>query len=259
MKSLLEIKDLKASAGDRPILHGVSLSIAAGETHAIMGPNGSGKSTMASVIAGHPDYEVTGGDILLNGESILDLSPDERARAGLFLAFQYPVAVPGVTVARFLRRAVEACSGEAPSAREFLATLRSHMKMLEMDQAFLNRALNEGFSGGEKKRLETLQMLTLNPRLAIMDETDSGLDIDALKVVSRGVNHLKAQGLSLLLITHYQRILNYIHPDHVHVLMDGRVVHSGDHELVETLEDQGYDWLRASPEAERDEVTHVTA
>ncbi|MBU1695290.1 MAG: Fe-S cluster assembly ATPase SufC [Verrucomicrobia bacterium] len=240
-----EIKDLCASVEGKPILKGVNLQVNRGETHALMGPNGSGKSTLASVIMGHPGYEVTGGQICFKGQNILDLAIEERARLGIFLAFQYPAAIPGVTVAKFLKTAADALRGAdkmSPSA--FLKSLREDMEFLEIDPTFVNRFLNDGFSGGEKKRMEILQMLMLKPALAVMDETDSGLDIDALKIVSKGVNRLLGPNFGLLLITHYERMLRYIKPDHLHILMDGRIVHSGGPELVKRLEEKGYDWVR---------------
>ncbi len=243
--SFFEIRNLCVETEGISILKGVDLSICEGEIHALMGPNGSGKSTLASVIMGHPAYEVTDGEILFKGENILELEPDERARAGLFLAFQYPVAIPGVSVAKFLKSAHDSIHGkEKVKSSEFLKELRSNMKYLDVDDAFINRYLNEGFSGGEKKRMEILQMLTLKPSFAVMDETDSGLDIDALKVVSKGVNKLTGPNFGLLVITHYERILRYIKPDHLHVLIDGRIVHSGGPDLVKKLEESGYDWVR---------------
>lgn len=240
-----EIRDLSASVEGKPILKGVSLKVNKGETHALMGPNGSGKSTLANVIMGHPGYEVTGGEIHFKGQNILAIEPEARARLGLFLAFQYPVAIPGVTVAKFLKSALDATGGpQKVKPAEFMKQLRENMGYLEMDQAFVNRFLNDGFSGGEKKRMEILQMITLKPEIAIMDETDSGLDIDAMKVVAKGVNKLVGPDLGLLVITHYERLLNYIKPDHLHVLMDGKIVLSGGPELVKELEQKGYDWVR---------------
>ncbi len=242
----LEVKNLTVAIDDNEILRELSLSVAAGEVHAIMGPNGSGKSTLAKVIAGHPDYKVRGGQVLLDGENILELQPDERARKGLFLAFQYPSEVPGVTIANFLRAAVQARlpEGEELEATEYYAKLYEKMDALEIDRSFTSRAVNEGFSGGEKKRCEILQMAMLEPRYAVLDETDSGLDIDALKVVARGVNALRGPNLGVLLITHYQRLLNYIVPDYVHVMVQGRIVRSGGKELALELEEKGYDWVR---------------
>lgn len=240
-----EIRNLSASIEGKPILKGVNLTIRKGESHALMGPNGSGKSTLANVILGHPAYEVTGGEVYFRGRNILELETEERARLGIFLAFQYPVAIPGVSVSKFLKSAVDATRGEQkPKAGEFMKALRENMDYLEVDQAFLNRFLNDGFSGGEKKRMEILQMLMLKPAIAIMDETDSGLDIDALKIVSKGVNKLKGPDFGLLVITHYERILTYIKPDHLHILMDGKIVLSGGPELVKELEQKGYDWVR---------------
>jgi Fe-S cluster assembly ATP-binding protein len=242
---VFQIRGLECSVEGQSILKGVDLTIRQGEVHALMGPNGSGKSTLSNVIMGHPNYEVTGGEILLEGQNILELDPDERARLGLFLAFQYPAAIPGVTVANFLKTAYDAVHAEEKvKAAAFLKQLREDMAYLDMDPTFINRYLNDGFSGGEKKRMEILQMLTLKPAFAIMDETDSGLDIDALKVVSKGVNRLVGSDLGLLVITHYERILRYIQPDHLHILMEGRVVLSGGPELVKELEEHGYDWVR---------------
>jgi Fe-S cluster assembly ATP-binding protein len=242
----IEIKNLHARTGDLEILKGLDLVVPQGEVHAIMGPNGSGKSTLAKVIAGHPDYEVTGGDVLLNGESVLEMEVDERARAGLFLAFQYPMEVPGVTIANFLRTALQARlpEGEEIEATEFYATLYKKMDQLQMPRTFTARSLNEGFSGGEKKRCEILQMLMLEPRYAILDETDSGLDIDALRIVADGVNALRGPNVSMLVITHYQRLLDYIVPDVVHVMYQGKIVHTGDKNLALELEDKGYDWVK---------------
>ncbi|OPZ97596.1 MAG: Vegetative protein 296 [Bacteroidetes bacterium ADurb.Bin416] len=246
----LDIKDLHVSINEKEIIKGLNLTLRQGEVHAIMGPNGTGKSTLAYTIAGHPNYTVTKGDILLDGKSILDLEPDERSRAGLFLAFQYPVAIPGVTVANFLRTALNtrrrATNPEDKGIPivEFRKLLREKMEYLKMDPAFAGRYLNDGFSGGEKKRAEILQMATLQPSFAILDETDSGLDIDALRIVSEGVNALRGPGLGVLVITHYQRILNYIKPDVVHVMMDGRIVESGEADLALHLEEHGYDWVR---------------
>lgn len=244
-QAYFEIRNLHAQTDGIPILKGVDLTIAQGETHALMGPNGSGKSTLANVIMGHPAYEVIEGEILFNGENLLELEPEERAQRGMFLAFQYPVAIPGVSVAKFLKSAHDATHGDNKlKPADFLKELRENIKYLEVDDSFINRYLNDGFSGGEKKRMEILQMLTLKPRFAVMDETDSGLDIDALKVVAKGVNKLTRPEFGLLVITHYERILRYIHPDHLHVLLDGKIVHSGGPELVRKLEDNGYDWVR---------------
>jgi Fe-S cluster assembly ATP-binding protein len=240
-----EIRNLHARCEAKDILKGVNLTINFGENHALMGPNGSGKSTLASVIMGHPAYEVTQGQILFEGQNILDLEPDARARLGLFLAFQYPVAIPGVSVAKFLKSAADARFGqEALKPAAFIKEMRENMKFLEMDEVFLNRFLNDGFSGGEKKRMEILQMLTLKPKFAVMDETDSGLDIDALRIVSKGVNRLAGPAFGLLVITHYERILTHIKPDHMHVLIDGKIALSGGPDLVQKVEKQGYDWIR---------------
>ncbi len=242
----LEIKDLHATIAGQEILRGLSLTVPKGEVHAIMGPNGSGKSTLAKVLAGHPDYTVTGGSVLMDGEDILGLEPDQRARQGIFLAFQYPNEIPGVTIANFLRAAVQARlpEGEELEATDYYAKLYEKMDLLEMDRAFTSRAVNEGFSGGEKKRNEILQLAMLEPKYAVLDETDSGLDIDALKVVANGVNSLRGPNLGVLLITHYQRLLDYIVPDHVHVMVKGEIVRSGGKDLALELEDKGYDWVR---------------
>lgn len=248
----LIIQDLRVTVGDQEILKGVNLTVQQGTIHAIMGPNGSGKSTLANAIAGHPGYTVTGGEIWYRGQNILELEPDERSRLGLFLAFQYPVAVPGVTVANFLRSAINAhrvVEGTDPKESaipipEFRNLLRDGMKNLEIDQSFSRRYLNEGFSGGEKKRLEVLQMMMLKPGIAVMDETDSGLDIDAIGIISRGVNALMNPEMGVLVITHYQRLLNYIKPHVVSVMMEGRVVREGGPELAHELEAKGYDWIR---------------
>lgn len=240
-----EIRNLHARCEAKDILKGVNLTFNFGENHALMGPNGSGKSTLASVIMGHPAYEVTQGQILFEGQNILDLEPDARARLGLFLAFQYPVAIPGVSVAKFLKSAADARFGqEALKPAAFIKEMRENMKFLEMDEVFLNRFLNDGVSGGEKKRMEILQMLTLKPKFAVMDETDSGLDIDALRIVSKGVNRLAGPAFGLLVITHYERILTHIKPDHMHVLIDGKIALSGGPDLVQKVEKQGYDWIR---------------
>jgi len=242
----LLIKDLKANVEETPILKSLNLEIPKGEVHAIMGPNGSGKSTLSKVISGHDDYEVTGGDVLLDGESIMDMSVDERSRAGIFLAFQYPAEVPGVSNANFIRAALQARlpEGEEIDAVAFYKNLYSKMDVLEMDRKFTSRAVNEGFSGGEKKRNEILQMMMLEPKYCIMDETDSGLDIDALKVVAKGVNAMRSPDRGFLVITHYQRLLDYIQPDHVHVMHDGQIVKSGGKELALELEESGYDFLK---------------
>jgi Fe-S cluster assembly ATP-binding protein len=252
MSNDLIIKDLQAKIGDKEILKGVNLTVKHGSIHAIMGPNGSGKSTLAHVIAGHPDYEVIGGEIWYKDQNILEMDVDERSKLGLFLAFQYPVAVPGVTVANFLRAAINshrAEEGKDPKTTsipvaEFRKKLRAGMADLEMDEGFARRYLNEGFSGGEKKRLEILQMTMLAPQMAIMDETDSGLDIDALRIVANGVNRLAGPEMGALVITHYQRLLNYIKPQFVSVMMEGRIVRDGGPELALELEEKGYDWLR---------------
>jgi len=244
---LLDINDLVASIGDTQILKGLSLEVRPGEVHAIMGPNGSGKSTLAQVIAGHEDYTVDGGSVSFEGEDLLELDPEERARKGIFLGFQYPVEIPGVNNAYLLKAAVNAkrkAAGEDEiDAFEFLKLAREKMALLGMDQRFLNRGVNEGFSGGEKKRNEILQMAMLEPSLAILDETDSGLDIDALKAVAAGVNALRDPARAIVLVTHYQRLLDYIEPDHVHVLSAGRIVQSGDKSLATKLEAEGYDWV----------------
>jgi Fe-S cluster assembly ATP-binding protein len=245
--STLEIRDLQVSVklpeGElKPILAGVDLTVKSGETHAIMGPNGSGKSTLAYSIAGHPKYQITGGSVTLDGQNVLDMTVDERARAGLFLAMQYPVEVPGVSVANFLRTAKTAIDGEAPKLRTWAGELRGAMEKLQMDPAFAQRNVNEGFSGGEKKRHEIMQLELLKPKMAILDETDSGLDIDALRVVSEGVNRVRETGdTGLLLITHYTRILRYIKPDYVHVFVAGKIVQEGGPELAEQLEAEGYE------------------
>ena len=246
MSAVLEIKDLHVSVetdqGKKPILRGVSLTIRQGETHAIMGPNGSGKSTLAYTIAGHPRYIVDSGEILLDGENILEMSVDERARAGVFLAMQYPVEIPGVTNANFLRTAKTAIDGKAPSIRSWVTEVKDAMEHLRMDDSFAERNVNEGFSGGEKKRNEILQLELLKPRFAVLDETDSGLDVDALKTVSEGVNRAQREtGVGIVLITHYTRILRYIRPDFVHVFVNGKVAEEGGPELAERLEDEGYD------------------
>ncbi|HMS58925.1 MAG TPA: Fe-S cluster assembly ATPase SufC [Tepidiformaceae bacterium] len=243
---LLQIKDLHANIGAKEILQGLSLSINAGEVHAIMGPNGSGKSTLANVLMGNPNYTVTSGDVLFKGQSLLEMSPDERARLGLFLAFQYPVAIPGVTMVNFLRQALNARRGADVPIREFRELLFAKMDLLKVDPDFARRYVNDGFSGGEKKRAEMLQMAMLQPSMAVLDETDSGLDIDALRTVAEGVNALMNPDMGLLLITHYQRLLNYIKPQHVHVLIAGRIARSGGPELALELEESGYDELEAA-------------
>ncbi len=250
---MLEIKDLKARVAGNDILNGLSLSVKAGEVHAIMGPNGSGKSTLAQVVAGHDDYEVTGGSVFFKEQDLLELEPEERAREGIFLGFQYPVEIPGVNNAYLLKAAMNARRShhgeEEIDSFEFLKLAREKMAALGMDPKFLNRGVNEGFSGGEKKRNEILQMAMLEPELAILDETDSGLDIDALKAVAAGVNALRSPDRAIVLVTHYQRLLDYIEPDFVHVLSQGRIVRSGDKTLAIQLEEKGYDWVREAANA----------
>ena len=245
---MLKIQNLKASVGDKVILKGIDLEIKAGEIHAIMGPNGSGKSTLASVLAGREEFEVTGGSVEFLGKNLLELSPEDRAREGLFLAFQYPVEIPGVSTTNFLRTALnqtrEYRGMDPMDSVSFLTHLREKMKVVELNQSLMNRSLNEGFSGGEKKKNEIFQMAVLEPRLAILDETDSGLDIDALKIVANGVNTLRSKDNAIIVVTHYQRLLNYIIPDYVHVLFEGRIVRSGGKELALELEEKGYDWLK---------------
>ncbi len=241
---MLKIEDLHVEIDGQEIVKGLDLEVGEGEIHAIMGPNGSGKSTLANVLMGHPRYEVTGGSITFRGEDVFELEPDERAKLGMFLAFQYPSEVPGVSVANFLRTAVNSVREEQLSPMDMYRLLQDKMKIMQMDPKFAERYLNEGFSGGEKKRNEILQMLMLEPRLAIMDETDSGLDIDALQVVAKGVNELRGPEFSAVIITHYQRILRYIEPDRVHVMLDGRIVTSGGKDLAHELEDKGYEWVR---------------
>lgn len=258
MASSLSIKDLRVSVDEKLILKGLNLEVKLGEIHAIMGPNGSGKSTMAYSLAGHPKYEVEGGEVWMDDVNLLELSPDERAKMGLFLAFQYPVAIPGISMANFLRSAVNAVKGGQDSEgknqgipiTEFRKLLTEKMDLLKMDKSFARRYLNEGFSGGEKKRAEILQMALLEPKYAILDETDSGLDIDALKVVSDGVNALTGPDRSFIVVTHYQRILNYIKPDYVHVMFDGQIIESGGPELAHRLEERGYDYLIKEKKAE---------
>ncbi|HZF67323.1 MAG TPA: Fe-S cluster assembly ATPase SufC [Gemmatirosa sp.] len=244
---MLDINNLQATVGDKQILNGITLAVNAGEVHAIMGPNGSGKSTLAQVLAGHPAYEVTGGSVTLDGEDLLELEAETRAQKGVFLAFQYPVEIPGVSNAYFLRAAYnevrKARGDEEVDPLEFLDLVEERAKLVEMDSAFLNRSVNVGFSGGEKKRNEILQMAVLQPRLAILDETDSGLDIDALRIVADGVNKLRRPDNATIVVTHYQRLLNYIVPDYVHVLAGGRIVKSGGKELALELEAKGYDWI----------------
>jgi len=245
--SLLQIDNLHAQVEDHPILKGLSLTVNPGEVHAIMGPNGSGKSTLASVLAGREDYEITEGSIAFDGQDLAEMAPEERAREGLFLAFQYPIELPGVSTHQFMRTAVNAVRehrGEEPlSVTAFLALMREKAAFVNLDPKLMNRSVNEGFSGGEKKRAEIFQMAMLDPRLAILDETDSGLDIDALRIVSDGVNKLRSESRSFVLITHYQRLLTYVQPDFVHVLVNGQIVRSGGPELALELEERGYDWL----------------
>jgi Fe-S cluster assembly ATP-binding protein len=260
MQKHLQIRDLQARVKEKPILMGLDLDIRTGEIHALMGPNGSGKSTLANVLLGHPGYQVTGGKVLLDGEDLLAMDTGERARRGVFLAFQYPVEIPGITVGRFLKRALEVRQNGGPmNVSAYIKELREAMSFMDMDPDFINRYLNQGFSGGEKKRMEILQMLMLKPSIAILDETDSGLDIDALKVVARGVNKMRGEGFGALIITHYQRILQRITPDYVHIMYKGRIVTSGGKDLVETLETRGYDWIRQQYgiEEEAGEVTRV--
>jgi len=251
--NMLEINNLKTTVGDAEILKGLSLKVNAGEVHAIMGPNGSGKSTLALVIAGHDDYVVTDGTVQYDGQDLLELTPEERARKGVFLGFQYPVEIPGVNNAYLLKAAINAKrrhEGQSEvDAFEFLQLAREKMKDLDIDPSFLNRGVNEGFSGGEKKRNEILQMVMLEPRLAILDETDSGLDIDALKAVAKGINAMRSPDRAIIVITHYQRLLDYVEPDFVHVLSEGRIVRSGDKTLAQQLEDKGYDWVREAASA----------
>lgn len=254
--SELVIRDLHASIDGKEILKGVDLTVRQGEVHALMGPNGTGKSTLAYTLMGHPNYQVTKGEAWFKDKNILELAPDERSHLGLFLAFQYPVAIPGVTVANFLRSALnsrrraEQKEDKGISIPEFRNLLKERMDLLKMDHSFAGRYLNDGFSGGEKKRAEILQMAALRPEIAILDETDSGLDIDALRIVSEGVNALRGPELGVLVITHYQRILNYIKPDYVHIMLDGRIVESGGPEMALHLEEQGYDWVREKYETE---------
>ena len=245
---MLSIKNLHASIGDKEILKGINLEVKAGEVHAIMGPNGAGKSTLSAIIAGNENYEVTEGEIFLDGEDLADLAPEERAHKGVFLSFQYPVEIPGVSVTNFMRTAInetrKANGQEEMPANEMLKVIREKSELLEIDRKFLSRSLNEGFSGGEKKRNEIFQMAMLDPKLAILDETDSGLDIDALRIVANGVNKLKSDKNAVIVITHYQRLLDYIVPDFVHVLHNGRIVKSGGAELAHELEEKGYDWIK---------------
>ncbi len=249
---MLKIKNLCARVKEHDILTGINFSVNKGEVHAIMGPNGSGKSTLAQVLSGHEDYEVTAGEIIFDGNDLMDLDVEERAREGIFMAFQYPVEIPGVSNTYFLKTALNAIRShrgqDALDAMDFLKLIREKMKVLNIDESLINRPVNEGFSGGEKKRNEIFQMLVLDPKLAIMDETDSGLDIDALKIVADGVTQFKSPANATIVVTHYQRLLNYITPDFVHVLSDGRIVKSGTKELALELEERGYDWLRTEPE-----------
>jgi len=249
---MLEIKNLHVRGGGKDILRGINLTVKTGEVHAIMGPNGSGKSTLARVLAGHPEYEVTSGSVVYEGKDLLELSPEDRARDGVFMAFQYPVEIPGVNNAYFLKAALNALRKHRGQpeldAMEFMAFVRDKAKLLELDPSLLNRPVNEGFSGGEKKRNEIFQMSVLEPALAILDETDSGLDIDALKIVAHGVNQMRSPERSTIVVTHYQRLLNYIVPDFVHVLQDGRIVRSGGKDLALHLEEKGYGWLEAEPQ-----------
>ncbi|MEK9164166.1 MAG: Fe-S cluster assembly ATPase SufC [Chloroflexota bacterium] len=250
MNSVLEIRNLRVNVVGKPILKGVNLTVKQGEIHALMGPNGTGKSTLAYTLMGHPSYEVTAGQVIFKGADLLELEPDERSRLGLFLAFQYPVAIPGVSIANFLRTALNARRRAANPADkgisipEFRKVLKTKMDLLQMPHEFAGRYLNDGFSGGEKKRAEILQMATLEPEIAVLDETDSGLDIDALRIVASGVNTLAGPALGVLVITHYQRILNYIKPHHVHVMLNGQIVESGSADLALHLEEKGYDWVR---------------
>jgi Fe-S cluster assembly ATP-binding protein len=250
---MLEIRNLRVKAGNKEILRGINLSVGPGEVHAIMGPNGSGKSTLAHVLSGREGYEVTAGEALYQGKDLLAMSPEERAREGLFLAFQYPVEIPGISTTYFLKAALNATRKhqglDELDAMDFLSLIKEKMKLVEMDQGLLNRPLNEGFSGGEKKRNEILQMAVLDPKLAILDETDSGLDIDALRIVAGGVNALRARDRAMIVITHYQRLLEYIVPDYIHVLYDGRIVKSGAKELALELEKKGYDWIKSETAA----------
>jgi Fe-S cluster assembly ATP-binding protein len=250
---VLEIRDLRASAGDKEILKGINLTVNAGEVHAVMGPNGSGKSTLAQVLAGHPAYEVTGGSVRYEGQDLLDMEPEERAQAGVFLAFQYPVEIPGVSNAYFLRAAYneirKARGEEEIDSMDFIDLLEDKLKVVEWGPEIMSRAVNSGFSGGEKKRNEILQLAVLEPKLAILDETDSGLDIDALRIVAAGVNKLRSRDRSFIVVTHYQRLLNYIVPDFVHVLSNGRIAMSGGKDLALELEAKGYEWVEAAPVA----------
>ncbi len=252
---MLEINNLRAQVGGKEILRGIDLKVGAGEVHAIMGPNGSGKSTLAHVLSGRENYQVTAGEVIYNGKDLLAMTPEERAREGIFLAFQYPVEIPGVSTTYFLKAALNAVRKhrglEELDAMEFLTLIREKMKLVEMEQTLTNRPLNEGFSGGEKKRNEVLQMAVLDPKLAILDETDSGLDIDALRIVAGGVNALRSKDRAMIVITHYQRLLNYIVPDFIHVLYEGRIVKSGKKDLALELEAKGYDWIKSEVAALR--------
>ncbi len=245
---MIKIKNLHASIEGKEILRGIDLEVKAGEVHAIMGPNGSGKSTLANILAGHEAYEVTEGEVIFEGNDLLDMAPEERAREGVFLAFQYPIEIPGISNATFLKTAIneirKAHGNEEISAKEFLQRTKEYAKILNMPDNLISRSVNSGFSGGEKKKNEIFQMLMLNPKLALLDETDSGLDIDALKIVSDGVNHFRSKDNAVLLVTHYQRLLNYIVPDYVHVLSKGKIIKSGGKELALELEDKGYDWIK---------------
>lgn len=250
---MLKINNLEVQIGEKQILNGINLQVNAGEVHAIMGPNGSGKSTLASVLAGREEYEVIGGSVDFNNEDLLELAPEERAWAGIFLAFQYPVEIPGISTVNFLKNAIEqireARGLEALSAKDFLALMREKAKLVEIDPKLINRSVNDGFSGGEKKRNEIFQMAMLEPKLAILDETDSGLDIDALRIVANGVNKIRSEENAVIVVTHYQRLLDYIVPDFVHVLYNGRIVKSGTKELALELEEKGYDWIKAEANA----------
>jgi Fe-S cluster assembly ATP-binding protein len=258
---MLEIQGLRVQVGDKEILRGIDLHVAAGEVHAIMGPNGSGKSTLAHVLAGRENYDVVAGKVTYQGNDLLSMSPELRAREGIFLAFQYPVEIPGVSTTYFLKAAVNAVRKhrglDELDAMEFLGLIKEKMRLVEMDQTLINRPLNEGFSGGEKKRNEILQMAVLDPKLALLDETDSGLDIDALRIVAQGVNALRAPDRALIVITHYQRLLNYIVPDFVHVLFEGRIVKSGKKDLALELEQKGYDWIRSEAAASDGPTAHL--
>jgi Fe-S cluster assembly ATP-binding protein len=248
-EKILDVQNLKVSLAennDISILNGLDLTINPGEIHAIMGPNGSGKSTLANTIAGNPMYQIDSGNILLSNDSIIEMSPDERAKNGIFLSFQYPTAIPGVTMVNMLRASLKAIRGEEPSAREFIEELKETLSRLKMDESFARRYVNDGFSGGEKKRAEILQLGMIKPKLAILDETDSGLDVDALRAVADGINTLKTSEMSILMITHYERILNYVKPDFVHILVDGKIVKSGGFELAKEIEEQGYDPILSS-------------